>query len=50
MNDTLDPRAFTIKTAVTRMETLKSDPVRPVIEEKVDLAEVMQRLGALMSE
>ena len=50
VNDTLDPRAFTIKTAVTRMETLKSDPVRPVIEEKVDLAEVMQRLGALMSE
>ncbi len=50
VNDTLDPRAFTIRTAVARMETLGSDPVRPVVEEKVDLGEVMQRLAALMSE
>lgn len=48
VNDDLDPRQFTITTAIARMEKLGDDPVRPVIEEKVDLIVVMQRLAALM--
>jgi bifunctional non-homologous end joining protein LigD len=49
VDDALDPRAFTIKTAPERMAAMGEDPVRPVIEEKVDLAGVMERLAALMA-
>ena len=49
VNDSLDPRAFTIKTAVERMERLSSDPVAPVLEEKPDLAQVLERLAGLMA-
>jgi bifunctional non-homologous end joining protein LigD len=44
----LDPRAFTIKTAIERMERLTSDPVAPVLEEKPDLGQVLERLAGLM--
>jgi bifunctional non-homologous end joining protein LigD len=46
VDDGLDPRAFTIKNAVERMQRLGADPVRPVIEEKPDLGSALQRLGA----
>jgi bifunctional non-homologous end joining protein LigD len=47
VNDSLDPRAFTIKTAIGRMERLGTDPVSPVLEEKPDLAQVLERLESL---
>jgi bifunctional non-homologous end joining protein LigD len=48
VNDSLDPRAFTIRTAIERMERLTSDPVAPVLEEKPDLGQVLERLAHLM--
>ena len=44
----LDPRAFTIRTALERMQSMGDDPVRPVIEEKPDLAAAMVRLAERM--
>jgi len=44
VNDSLDPKAFTIRTALERIERLGSDPVLPVLEEKPDLGEVLERL------
>jgi len=49
VNDTLDPRAFTIRTAIDRMERLGVDPVLDVLEEKPDLGEVLERLAELMA-
>jgi bifunctional non-homologous end joining protein LigD len=49
VNDTLDPRAFTIRTAVERMGQMGRDPVWPVMEEQPDLGGVLQRIGALMA-
>ena len=48
VNDSLDPKAFTIKTAIERMERLTSDPNVPVLEQKPDLGTVLERLAALM--
>jgi bifunctional non-homologous end joining protein LigD len=47
--DGLDPRTFTIKNAVARMEGLTSDPVVEVLEQKPDLEEVLQRLARELS-
>ena len=44
----LDPRAFTIRTALDRMDRLGADPMAPVLEEKPDLADVLVRLAGLM--
>jgi bifunctional non-homologous end joining protein LigD len=49
VDDGLDPRAFTIRTALERMERLTSDPVRPVLEAKPDLGRVLERLGSRLS-
>jgi bifunctional non-homologous end joining protein LigD len=49
VNQDLDPRAFTIKNAVDRMTALGEDPVRPVIDERADLAAVMTRLATIMA-
>ena len=46
VNASLDPREFTIKNAVERMEQLGTDPVRPVLEDTLDLAGVLGRLAA----
>ena len=46
VEDGLDPRAFTIKTAPDRMQYLTSDPCVEVLEQKPDLHEVLQRLAA----
>jgi bifunctional non-homologous end joining protein LigD len=45
VNDSLDPRAFTIKTAVERMQRLTRDPVVAVLDEKPDLRQVLERLA-----
>jgi bifunctional non-homologous end joining protein LigD len=44
VNSDLDPKKFTIKTAIERMELLGEDPLLPVIEEKPDLLAVLDRL------
>lgn len=48
VNDSLNPRDFTIKTAIERMERLGHDPCAPVLEDKPDLAEILERLAAMM--
>jgi DNA primase len=45
VDDTLDPRNYTIKNAVARLEGLTNDPVVRVLEEKPDLPAVLQRLA-----
>ena len=47
--DGLDPRAFTIRNAVPRMESLTTDPVVAVLEQKPDLQAVLQRLARELS-
>ena len=49
VNDMLDPRAFTIRTAPTRMEQLGTDPVLPVLGDVPDLHAVLARLAELLS-
>ena len=45
VDDSLDPKMFTIRNAVERMESLTADPCVPVLEEKPDLHAVLQRLA-----
>ena len=47
--DGLDPRDYTIKNAVARMGTLKTDPCADVLEQKPDLQKVLQRLAKEMA-
>jgi bifunctional non-homologous end joining protein LigD len=47
VNSSLDPRAFTIRTAVERMESMGYDPVLSALELKPDLAEVLDRIAGL---
>ena len=47
VNDSLDPRAFTIRNAAERMERLDVDPVVAVLEEKPDLSKVLENLAQL---
>jgi bifunctional non-homologous end joining protein LigD len=49
VNDSLDPKAFTIKTAVERLERLGSDPVVHVLNDKPDLGHVLEHLGGMMA-
>jgi DNA primase len=49
VNDTLDPKAFTINSAIERMDRLGQDPVAPVLEGKPDLPAVLERLAAVMA-
>ena len=46
VNSDLDPRNYTIKNAVERMERLGSDPVVAVLDEKPDLLSVLGSLSA----
>ena len=48
VNETLDPKTFTIKNAVARMEALGHDPVAPVLEEKPDLGRALEELARRM--
>ncbi|MDP9204349.1 MAG: DNA ligase D [Gemmatimonadota bacterium] len=49
VDDSLDPKAFTIRTALDRIDKLRTDPVLPVLETKVDLVPVLERLAGLMA-
>jgi len=44
----LDPRNFTIRTALDRMEKLGADPMLPVLTDLPDLAAVLGKLAELM--
>lgn len=46
VNEELDMRRFTIVTVPERMQKLKRDPLREVLEEKPDLAAALERLGS----
>ena len=46
VNPSLDPKQFTIRNALERMERLGHDPVRRVLEVAPDLQVVLQRLAA----
>jgi bifunctional non-homologous end joining protein LigD len=48
VNDDLNPRAFTIRNAVERMEKLGRDPNVAVLEESPDLEAVLSKLAAKM--
>ncbi len=47
--DSLDPRDYTIKNAIGRVEALGHDPVVPVLEEKPDLGVILERLSTLLA-
>jgi bifunctional non-homologous end joining protein LigD len=47
VDDGLDPKNFTIKNAMDRMESVGTDPVAAVLDEKPDLAAVLERLAEL---
>ena len=49
VNAALDPRNFTIRSALDRMERLGSDPVLPVLDDVPDLHLVLTSLAALLS-
>jgi bifunctional non-homologous end joining protein LigD len=48
VNAKLDPRKFTLKTAPPRMKKLRHDPMAPLLEEKPDIAAVLQKLSELL--
>jgi len=49
VNDSLDPKTFTIRTGLERIEKLGSDPVLPVLEMKPDLAQVLDQLASVLT-
>jgi bifunctional non-homologous end joining protein LigD len=49
VNETLNPKDYTIKNAVQRLENLGHDPVVQVLDDKPDLTTVLERLAAMMS-
>jgi bifunctional non-homologous end joining protein LigD len=49
VNDSLDPKAFTIKNAPERMERLGSDPVLAVLDLKPDLTDVLDQLARVLA-
>jgi bifunctional non-homologous end joining protein LigD len=46
VNARLDPKRFTLRNAVARLEKLGADPLRPVLDTKPDLAAALGRLAA----
>jgi len=50
VNSSLDPRNFTIVTALGRMDQLGTDPVSAVLETRPELSEVLNRLGAIWAD
>ena len=50
VNDALDPKAFTIRNALERMERLGGDPCAAVLEQKPDLGAALQRLSAVLAQ
>ena len=49
VDQSLDPKTFTIKTAVERMERMGRDPVVGVLDDAPDLAKVLEALTAIMA-
>jgi bifunctional non-homologous end joining protein LigD len=49
VDNSLDPKAFTIRTALERIDKLGADPVLPVIEMKSNLVQVLERLAIALS-
>jgi bifunctional non-homologous end joining protein LigD len=49
VDQALDPRNFTIKNALSRMETLGSDPCAPALTTVPDLSAILGRLSTLMA-
>ena len=49
VNDSLDPKAFTIKNALERMTQLGADPVLPVLDVKPDLSHVLEQLASVLT-
>jgi hypothetical protein len=49
VNSSLDPRDYTIKTAIERMEQLGHDPVAQVLQDNPDLGDVLKRLAAQLA-
>jgi len=49
VNDSLDPKAFTIRNAIERMERLDKDPVSSVLDTKPDLGEVLDHLARMLA-
>jgi bifunctional non-homologous end joining protein LigD len=47
VDDSLDPKNFTIRNAIDRLEKLGADPVVSVLESRPDLAGVLDRLAEL---
>jgi bifunctional non-homologous end joining protein LigD len=45
VNSSLDPRTFTIRNAIERMERMGEDPVFPVLEGKPDLTQILEQLA-----
>jgi bifunctional non-homologous end joining protein LigD len=50
VNETLDPRGHTIRTAVERLRRFGEDPVAPVLTLVPDLLQVLERLGERQSQ
>ncbi|MEP6691042.1 MAG: DNA ligase D [Gemmatimonadaceae bacterium] len=48
VGSSLDPRAFTIKTAIERMSALESDPVAQVLADQPELGSVLERLAVMV--
>ncbi|MEA2761306.1 MAG: bifunctional non-ous end joining protein LigD, partial [Gemmatimonadaceae bacterium] len=49
VNDSLDPRAFTIRNAPERMEAFGTDPVLPVLDMKPDLVDILDQLATVLA-
>ncbi len=49
VNESLDPKTFTIRNAVERMQRLGHDPVLPSRDETPNLPAVLERLSKLMT-
>jgi bifunctional non-homologous end joining protein LigD len=50
VNKDLDPRSFTIKNALERLERLGGDPLLPVLEDRPNLAKALEKLGGMLGE
>jgi bifunctional non-homologous end joining protein LigD len=48
VDESLDPKNYTIKNAVERMEELGKDPLLAVLDEKPDLGKVLEKLGGML--
>jgi bifunctional non-homologous end joining protein LigD len=50
VNPSLDPKNFTIRNAIERMEKMGTDPVRAVVDEQPNLASILGNLAELWAQ